>query len=202
MNKWIKIFGSFFVLIIFLASYASLSGTGAPQQTTTTTVPQAVYAIGFANASIISYGPTMSVSLNCNSTKLLNSTTYFVSNILNALEKNDSINNYLGNNQNSFTIYVNRFNSSVVYGYIVSRLNATAKNCTSFKGQALVTLPSNMIFAVNGQNYSIQIPYNKRNYTVGAGFSSVSNKAQVRVSALLTYNGTVYGNMSVRATGG
>lgn len=200
-KQLIQLLGSIFVALIFLFSYASYGNFGTPGgKTTTTTVPPTYYATGNANATVLGYGSVMTATARCNSS-IQNATVSRISNSLIALQKNGSINNYYPTTPSSFTLYAGSENTIQLYAFVNKNLNSTSILCTSFKSQTVIQLPQTVQFFVNSQKVNIQIPTALRNQTISATVLN-SRSMPIRIAALLTQNGIIYGNMSITQSGG
>ncbi|HVA83169.1 MAG TPA: hypothetical protein VNF06_03330 [Candidatus Aquilonibacter sp.] len=200
----IRILLTIFVAVIFVASYASFGSTGSMTTTTTSSIaPQTVYGSGNVNATVVGYGSLMTVFINCKNQSVRNATNANVSNSLSALENNNTINNFFAPNQSAYTIYLNTLNSY----QLASFLNSTAgsnesRACLSYKGQTQLLLPPTASLYVSSQKVTIPLPANLRNSTLNVKILPINSVLTLRISTLLTYNGTVFGNMSVSALGG
>jgi len=193
-----KLLGAIFIAIIFLASYAAFGGnSSAPsrQTTTVTSIPYLPqYGATEVNASITGYSPVFSIYTVCNSADIQNA----LNSMLNKLEKNGSISNYYSPDNTTVSVQAGSMNASSTYSYISKMLNQSALNCTRFSAQATVALPNRIGFKVNGYSFVAVIPQQQDFYTVPVYINSTVHKsALVKVAALFTPNGTIYGNMSV-----
>lgn len=201
----IKILITIFIAVIFIASYASFgnNGTGTIVTSITTTIPpQTAYAAANVNGTVSGYGPIMSMFITCSNVSLKNSTIYSVSNTLTSLENNNSINNFFSPNQTTFTIYTANMNPYNVSTYLNSTIPQIQTACINFRSQTILTIPSKINFTVANQHVVIPIPANLRNYTSNTKIVPLNSKLPLRVSTLLTANGTIFGNLSVSAIGG
>ncbi|MDE1846396.1 MAG: hypothetical protein KGH53_03925 [Candidatus Micrarchaeota archaeon] len=203
-----RILLTLFIAVIFIASYASFGNSGSNLSTSSTTsiAPQTVYGSGNANATITGYGPKVSVLISCptpQATTILNNNVFT---ILTNLEdpKNNSINNFFAPNQSAYTIFTgSKLNSYQLASYINATVATNAsRNCLSYRGLVQYALPSNVSLQVSTQKVVLPIPVNLRSYTLNAKILPINSKVALRVSTLLTYNGTIFGNMSVTTLGG
>ncbi|MDE1869514.1 MAG: hypothetical protein KGH71_00825 [Candidatus Micrarchaeota archaeon] len=200
----IRILLTIFVAVIFVASYASFGSTGSMTTTTTTSIaPQTVYGSGNVNGTVVGYGTLMTVFINCNNQSVRNLTNNNVSNTLSALENNNTINNFFAPNQSAYTIYLNQLNSYELANLISSKAASNqSRACLSFKGQTQLLLPPTASLYVSSQKVTIPLPANLRNYVLNVKILPINSLVNLRVSTLLTYNGTVFGNMSISYLGG
>jgi len=205
IKKLIQILSAVFVAAIFIASYASFgnmgSNLGSPGPTTTV-APQTVYGSGNANAMVTGYGPTMSIFIRCNSTGLVNATVYNVSVMLSRLEANNNVSNSFQPNQTTFTVYTNKLNSYQLASYVTSNIGTNSSACLLYKGQTNLELPRNVTFAVQGQSVQLPIPQNLRNFTLFTSLKPINAQIPLRISALITANGMIFGNLSITQLGG
>ncbi len=185
-----------FVAVIFITSYLSFINFGSPlAQNTTKPVPQTVYAVGFANASIFSFTNLLNITVTCpapNSTIVINNLT----NTLNALQGNSSVLNVFpaGNN---ITIETGKLNALGVYARLYPDLDNSTAKCTAFKSAAVAHLPSTITMYVGTQTVSLGVGGNNT-YDIPLTIEqNLSNTIRVRVAALFTTNGSIYGNLSV-----
>ncbi|MDE1850742.1 MAG: hypothetical protein KGH54_03040 [Candidatus Micrarchaeota archaeon] len=205
IKKLIQILSAVFVAAIFIASYASFGNNGSnlgSSGTTTTVAPQTVYGSGNANAMVTGYGPTMSIFIKCNSLGLTNSTVYNVSLMLSNLEANNNVSNSFQPNQTTFTVYTGKLNSYQLANYLSTNIGTNSSACLSYKGQTNLELPSNVMFAVQGQRVSLPIPQNLRNLELFTALKPINSQVPLRISALLTSNGMIFGNLSITQLGG
>lgn len=205
IKKLIQILSAVFVAAIFIASYASFGNNGSnlgSGASTTTVAPQTVYGSGNANATVIGYGTTMSIFVKCDSTGLTNSTIYNVSLMLSRLEANNSVSNSFQPNQTTFTVYTGNFDSYRLANYIGTNIGTNSSACLSYKGQTDLELPSNVTFAVQGQTVQLPIPQSLRRLGIFATLKPINAQVPLRISALLTSNGMIFGNLSITQLGG
>lgn len=205
IKKLIQILSAIFVAAIFIASYASFGNTGSnlgSGASTTTIAPQTVYGSGNANATVKGYGPTMSIYIRCNSIGLLNATAYNVSLMLSKLEANNNVSNSFQPNQTTFTVYTNKLNSYQLASFMGANLGANSSACLSYRGQTVLQLPSNLILSVQSQKATVQIPQRMRNFTIFTALKPINTQIPLRISALITVNGTIFGNLSITQLGG
>lgn len=200
----IRILLTVFVAVIFVASYASFGTSGSMTTTTTTSIaPQTVYGSGNVNATVVGYGSLMTVLIKCSNQSVRNTTSNNVSNILSALENNNTINNFFAPNQSAYTIYVNKLNSYQLASFINSTIGGNqSRSCLSYRGQTQLLLPAVANLFVSSQKVAVPLPANLRNYNLNVKILPVNSLITLRLSTLLTYNGTVFGNMSISAIGG
>lgn len=143
-KKSFLFFGSLFVAVIFLSSYASFGSNGNPlQSNSTTTIKLNIvtnYASGDVNGTIRNYSKHFSISAK-NGT---NATT--LADLINKLEANNSINSYSGGNL-SYSIDQGTMNAFDIYKLLQSNhINA------SFSVTSTVKLPAEAY--LRNQNYS------------------------------------------------
>ncbi|HVA83042.1 MAG TPA: hypothetical protein VNF06_02670 [Candidatus Aquilonibacter sp.] len=205
IKKLIQILSAVFVAAIFIASYASFGNNGSnlgSSGPTTTIAPQTVYGSGNANAIVIGYGPTMSIFVKCNSIGLTNSTVYNVSLMLSNLEADNNVSNSFQPNQTTFTVYTGKLNSYQLASYLGSNMGTNSSACLSYRGQTNLQLPSNVTFAVQGQTVPLPIPQSLRNLEIFTTLKPINANVPLRISALLTSNGMIFGNLSITQLGG
>ena len=207
IKKIKQILLSLFVAVIFIASYASFgsSGLNVQPQTTTVVVPQTLYGSGDANGIVVGYGPILNISINCSSLDIRAMTNYNVSAILSNLTVNASNNlvNATYQIQDNYTVYTGKLNSYQLSNYITSNLISNdSKSCVSFRGQMFVLIPRNVSFFINNQKTTLNIPPNLRNHPIFAGIVPVNSIIPLRIAGIFTYDGQIYGNLSITKLGG
>lgn len=186
-----QLLGSLFVLIIFIASYAAFGNFNPSNQVSTTTIPKTIAAFGSANAVISGYGNTASISIACNENRTENELTQ----LLQQLEGNGSINSYYSPSANLTLIYLNKMNPLQLSNYLSRSMNQSLFKCISISSSVKLTLPETINFEVGPQLYSINVPSSFRNVSANLHISN-ETYVRVRVLALLTENGSIY-NMNV-----
>jgi hypothetical protein len=197
-KKLIELIGSIFVAMIFISSYAAF-GVGRITVNTTTTVQQqqTFYAIAQTTANIISYGSTMNINISCQNVMNLSRQ---VNDLLADLESNNSVSYFYSQQAGQIIVQSGKVDTYANYNSISSYMGVNA-NCTEFTSSATVMIPNKMNFYAPLQKSSmiILISNNRRDYSVPIKFvNNMSNTLNVSVSALLTLNGSIYGNLSVQ----
>ncbi|MGC8586885.1 MAG: hypothetical protein ACP5K9_01175 [Candidatus Micrarchaeia archaeon] len=193
-----KLVGAIFIAVIFVASYASFSSNSSAPAARTTTVTSIAYLPQYGasevNASITGYSSVFSIDAVCNAMAVQNG----VSAILNKLESNGSVSNYYSPSNSTISVQSGSMNSSEIYNYVSRSLNGTAMNCTRFSGQASIALPDKIGFTVDKYSFVATVPQQQDTYYIPIYINSTAHKnALVKVAALFTPNGTIYGNLSV-----
>ena len=85
-----------------------------------------------------------------------------------------------------------------MYTYFKEKLNATQFNCLGFVAPAYIRLPSTINFTINTQTIGIPINATSTNQTLLMPITdNIGNVLRVKVSALITQNGTIYGPLSI-----
>jgi hypothetical protein len=181
-----------FVAVIFLTAYASFDSFNSQQQqtsSTTSVVPSTAYASGFANATLSGYENITTVSVTCKAASPL---TLSLQSALSGLEANSSVLSYY-QSQGQFIIENGNMPVPAFYSYLMSGLNATSRNCTSVLTGINAVLPQVISLEVAGQSYQIPVPEAMRARTVQLpALTNLSVKVPLKISALLTVNGTLY----------
>ena len=194
----IELIGSIFVAVIFITSYAAFGGGGLAGNATTTAQPlQTVYAVAQGAANIISYGSTMNINVSCSNVTYVSKQ---INDLLANLESNNSISYFYSQQLGQIMIQSGKEGVYANYNSISSYISANA-SCTGFTSSATVTIPKTMNFYAPLEKVStiVAIPGNMRNYSISIKFlKNMSNTLNVSVSALLTLNGSIYGNLSVQ----
>ena len=188
-KKMIFLFGSIFVAIIFLSSYAAFNNNNTKGTSTTTIKPPTTYfSIGSSNAVISNYSDIAYVKLLNNSNGSENTFTEIISRLV----SNGSVLNYIYSNY-SYEVVLSTISP---YG-LQQLLNAnTMLNGTVAVGSTIyVTLPRSIILVPVGSGQAIPVSLNNRNYSVyTANVSAIGSTVNVSISALLERNGSVYNN--------
>ncbi len=188
-----------FVAIIFITSYLASANLGSSLGSNSTKgkgTPQTVYAIGFANGTISNYTDTLNVSVLCgspNSAKAIGNLT----NEVGRLEANHSVSTYFqaGNN---ITILSGSEETNSIYSRLYKSIDTAQANCTTFSTGAVVLLPSQVKLYVASQLITLGVGRNVDRYVVPVTLSqNMSSVLKLRIAALITSNGSVYGNLSV-----
>ena len=182
--------------IIFLSSYYTLvnlnpSTTTPPTKAKTTTPPTTVYGVGYTNATISGYGETMNITISCSGPNSA-ATTSQINKIVADLEQNGSIYNTYAIGSNILA-EAGSTNITSIYRYIYSKLNSTSTPCTNFSSSANLVLPNSVNLHVGSQSFNTPIPTTFRNQTLPTTLESTMPKSiPVKISALVTLNGTIY----------
>ncbi len=197
-KKKIELLASIFVAVIFLTSYAAFGSNGS--NTTTTTVSsnpgQTFYAVGNVTGAITGYGPALSLTMKCNASAMSNESA-MLNDLLANLEANNSISNYYSPTQSQFMIETGNLNSSGAYRYIYPKLTQTEQGCTTFSSQAVLQLAPLAHFTAQGQKIAVPLT-GARQYGMRLNLTqNMQQSYNLRIAALLTINGTIYGNVTV-----
>jgi len=188
-----KLLLSIFTVIIFITSYFTFSNYNPMKNAATTTIPQTFPAFGNANATIIGYGNTASISIKCNLSEINNE----LPSILTNLEGNSSINNFYTPSSNLTLVYLGNMNPKELLQYLKRSLS-NYSSCIEVSADTKLLLPKAINFKINTQLYSIPTPNSSREITINM---PISNKTYInlRILALITMNGSIY-NMSIAPT--
>ncbi|MDE1823125.1 MAG: hypothetical protein KGH50_02255 [Candidatus Micrarchaeota archaeon] len=194
-KKLFQVLVTLFIAIIFITSYFSLTNYNTSSRNKTTSVPPTIFASGILNASVAGYGNILSIAVSCKNDT--NSTINDFSTVLSALEANNSVSTYYSVG-NRITVDLGNFNASALYSYLSQRASQAQLNCSRFSGSAVLLLPSVMKAQVQTSTYNVYIPDSDRRYPLPVTLPlNAANGIKVKVSTLITVNGTVYGNLSV-----
>jgi len=188
-----KLLLSIFTVIIFITSYFTFSNYNPMKNAATTTIPQTFPAFGNANATIIGYGNTASISIKCNLSEINNE----LPSILTNLEGNSSINNFYTPSSNLTLVYLGDMDPKELLQYLKRSLS-NYSSCIEVSADTKLLLPKAINFKINTQLYSIPTPNSSREITINM---PISNKTYInlRILALITMNGSIY-NMSIAPT--
>jgi len=188
-----KLLLSLFTVIIFITSYFTFSNYNPMKNAATTTIPQTFPAFGNANATIIGYGNTASISIKCNLSEINNE----LPSILTNLEGNSSINNFYTPSSNLTLVYLGNMDPKELLQYLKRSLS-NYSSCIEVSADTKLLLPKAINFKINTQLYSIPTPNSSREVTINM---PISNKTYInlRILALITMNGSIY-NMSIAPT--
>jgi len=188
-----KLLLSLFTVIIFITSYFTFSNYNPMKNAATTTIPQTFPAFGNANATIIGYGNTASISIKCNLSEINNE----LPSILTNLEGNSSINNFYTPSSNLTLVYLGDMDPKELLQYLKRSLS-NYSSCIEVSADTKLLLPKAINFKINTQLYSIPTPNSSREITINM---PISNKTYInlRILALITMNGSIY-NMSIAPT--
>lgn len=201
-KKLAQAIGAIFVALIFLSSYATMGSKGGGS-TPTTTVPQVqtVYATARGAATVASYGSVMEINISC-----ANVTTVFdkINSILSSMQSNGTIANFYYQQASQILVQAgSASNSSFTLYKQLANAIGDGFVCTTFSSSAGIQLPNTMRFyaPIAKTDLLINIPADRKSYTVPFIFTSnLSKTINVSVSALITVNGTLFGNMTVIKT--
>ncbi len=180
----------------FVSSYVSLSNY-APKGAATTTIPQTVYAQGNANGIITGYGSPILITVACPNSINENATIANVSSVLTSMENNNSVSNVYNAN-NNFQVASGTLSSYSVYSYFKNSANATRFNCLNVTGPARIALPSSIYMTIGSQSVNLPVNASYQNASISMSLSkNIGTQLKLRVSVLVTVNGTFYGPMTV-----
>ncbi len=184
-KKSFLFFGSLFVAVIFLSSYASFGSNGNPlQSNSTTTINLNVvtnYASGNVNGTILKYSNHFSISAanGTNATALAD--------LINKLEANSSITRYSGGNL-SYSIDQGTMNAFDIYKLLRSNnINA------SFSVTSVVKLPAEAY--LSNQQYSYYTVLPNANYSLSLpSLLSIGSNVPIHIITSVIYknNSGVY----------
>ena len=193
-KKSLLFFGSLFVAVIFLSSYASFGSNGNPLQSNSTTTIKSRYVIPYAtadvNGTIVGYSNHFSISASNGTNETL------LAAIVNKLEANSSIYSYTGGNL-SYSIDQGTMNAFEIYDLLRSNhINA------SFAVTTVVRLPAEAYLRSYNQSYYTVLP--NATYSIPMpSLSSIGSNVPVHVLAtnIDSENGSVFripaGNINV-----
>ena len=197
-KRAIELLGAVFIALIFLTSYAafSSSSTNAGAKTTTTVPVSTYYATSSAQANITSYGQVLEMNVSCGNASAVGSS---ISGILTAMQRNGSISNFYSSSPGHILVYLGNYTAYAAYQSIAGKLGQSAA-CVAFSSQASAQLPARITFhvALTKSSFIVPIPSSQRGVTLPVALGTGTGRyVNVSVAALITENGTVYGNMSV-----
>lgn len=201
-KKIIELISSIFVAVIFLTSYAAFGNVvGAPRTTTTTANTQTLYASVQGAANVISFGPALSISISCLNTTSVSSK---INAILVSLQENGSVGSFYSQEAAQVLVEAGNMSSYNIYSLLARGIDDNV-SCTGFSSSANIELPASMNFYVHPQDsyqggyINLTIPESLRRASVPAQFiQNMSKSVNVSVAVLLTTNGSIYGNLSVK----
>ena len=183
-RKSFLFFGSLFVAVIFLSSYASFGSNGSPLSSNkTTTIPVSDIvnpAFSYVNGTVVGYSNKFTVSA-------LNGTNQSsLYNLISNLEANASIDSFSGSEPS----YV--LDQGTMNAYNVSTLLRASGINASVKAQMQLRLPSNALFSKSGQTFYTILP--NSTYSVSSSnITQIGGKIPLKLSAILyTTNGSVF----------
>lgn len=190
-----KVILAILIGVIFLSSYLTLSslnpgsGSTSTSQSGSSTIPQTIFATATANAMVTGYNNTMATYLHCKNSTAISTK---LNSIISSLEQNNSIYNSYSV-QNETLIEDGTSNTLVLYSLITNPLNATANSCISLQSSVNVLLPQTLNMSVQSQAYTAVVPSNMRSYSIPIVLSNNNPSViKVKISALVTQNGTIY----------
>lgn len=191
-----QLFLALFIGIIFISSYVSLVNYNSQQQARTT-VPQTVYAQALANGIIIGYGNPMHLSVSGQNASARSTASNIIDSNLTKLEENGSVLDFYAAGDN-VTVASQNSSSYQVYSFIVARLGPSLSGTLSANATAYVELPQEMNFTIGTQKARLPIPPSYLNQSMVLPlWYGIGRQIRVKASALVTANGTIYGQMSV-----
>ncbi len=184
-----------FIAAIFISTYLSNANYSVPTSVTTS-IPQTAFGQGVANVVITGYGSPLSLSVACINKSKNNSTVSNVTLILTNMENNNSISNFYNSNMN-FQVAAGNASSYGIYKYFQNS-NSVQFGCLNFTGPAYIALPLAINFTVGSQKVQIPVTSNYRNNTITLPLSyGIGSHLRMKVSALITANGTLYGPLGL-----
>ena len=189
-----------FVAIIFISSYVSL--TNYNSATATTTIPATAYAHSYATAVITGYSNPLYMNVACHGdASLENLATNSVTASLTALEANSSILDFIPSGTN-ISIASENMSTYGIYTYVTGRLDAQEAQCIHSYAIAHLLLPPLLNVTVGSQALQVQLTTAQMNQSIYTALNkSLGTKVKVKVSMLLTQNGSIYGPMSILLVG-
>lgn len=187
---------AFFVAAIFVSSYVSLTNYNTPQNATTT-VPATVYAQGLSNAIINGYGGDLYLNITCSNRTVSAETVNTLTSYLTKLEDNNSILDYFNPGFN-ISVAPENMSSYSIYNSSMAQLKGSEHGCITGYATAFVALPRTVYMNTGTQVVPVQLLPNERNtsFTSKIGWP-IGTSLNVKLSALITQNGTIYGPISL-----
>jgi hypothetical protein len=185
-KKIIFFVASLFAALIFITSYAAFGANSTTSSTTT--IPSAantVFVYGSANAVIVNYSYTATISAQ------QKSQLPALNNTLGKLVANGSISNYVPLNATAYQAILSTINQYQLQQYLSKALNTTN---VLVGGYAYVTLPAtvNMYYSAGSQ---IPITFPQKNYSVYLPRASpIGSNVLLKVQVLVTTQGKIYNN--------
>lgn len=197
-KKLLELIAALFIAAIFISSYISLSNySSSSQSSQTTTIPQTVYGQGVANAVIYGYSSPISINVSCSNSIRDNLTASNLTSTLTSMENNNSISDFYNGNLN-FQVAAGNLSSYQIYTYLQKNMISAQFACLDATGPAELRLPPAINFTVGSQKASLPINSSYRNATLTLPLSKgINTQLKLRVSVLITVNGSLYGPMSI-----
>ncbi len=187
---------AFFIGLIFISSYISLTNYNS-QQSATTTIPSTYFAQGFAEAKVVGYGSSLYFNLTCKSPAIRSLANNAISENLTVLENNNSVFNFYSSGRD-ISVEPGNMSAYQVYSFVSSKLNSTIYNCTSVLATILVKLPGIINLTVGTQKVGVQVPKVDSNASILLPINyTVGKPVRVKLSTLITANETVYGPINI-----
>lgn len=182
--------------LFFISGYISTQNLGAPPQASTSSQsspPTVYYGVANANATIIGYNNTLNISIQCsNSSKDIAVNTQ-LSKILTKLETNNSVYNFYSASVNQTLVLSGTMNTMAIFNYLGSGINQSYRSCVSYTAPTDILLPLSLNFRISNKTYPIRLLQSQAHSQIISTVSANGSKTvPVRVSALITVNGTVY----------
>ncbi len=198
-NKIVKFLFALFIAVIFIVSYSTVFSSTAVS-TSTTTAKQSgptTFASGTSNATVTGYAPQMNISVKCSNSLETAAVFLQVSNSITDLEANNSVSIFYPLHYN-ITVQAGNSNTLQIYSYEYSRMNASAVQCTAFATGQVVELPQKITLVVQNQKLPITLQNDSRSYILPTTLTqNMSSLVHVKIAALVTQTGALYGNLSV-----
>ena len=196
-NRIIQLALALFVGLIFISTYISRTNYNSEQ--VTTSIPQTIYAFGFANVSITGYGTPMSFNLTSNNSALRSAAANIIVANLTTLYYNSSILNYPYLSGTSISVAPENMSVQQVYSFISSKLNSTLLNSTIVYATTSLSIPQVVNVSTGGpQKFKILIPEGSRNASITLPIKyKVGDQLKAKISMLVTANGLEYGPISL-----
>lgn len=175
-------------IVTYVTSYLGSSGLSANSSSATTTIRdvKTYFVSGNSVAVVVGYQQTAAVRLS-NLSSAADSAT--VSNTLNDLESNGSVQSYVPSGQNSYQVFLGSMDPYSLKQAIDSSLGSNA--IAAVRSTALINLPTVLTMYHDTTPVSITVP--EKNYTVALPVPVRRNSTiNVTLSALVTYTGSIY----------
>ncbi len=185
-----------FVAVIFISSYVSLVNYNTPQNATTT-LPATIYAQGVANAILSGYGGALYLNITCKNHTYAAETVNTLTVYLNRLEDNNSILNYFNSGWN-ISVAPENMSTYSVYNGAIAQLNGDESACVAGYATAFAKLPQTVYMNTGTQVAPVALAQREQNASFPSEISLPAGASlRVKLSALITSNGTIYGPISL-----
>ncbi len=182
--------------LFFISGYISTQNLGTPQQASQSasqSSPPTVYGVANANATIIGYNNTLNISIHCSNSSKDPGVSVQLSKILTRLETNNSVYDFYSASTNQTLVLSGTMNTLAIFNYLGRSLNQSSLACVSYAAPTDILLPQTLNFHISNKTYPISLlPGQQHSQITGPVSVNGPRTVPVRVSALITANGTVY----------